>query len=196
MVIVMAVPSSTSGRCSQEKYIRDPAAAKLATMPIRGGCRGSAFTTTGWQLARYAHRFSPHTYTQPQLFACLVLKVFLKTDYRGLTCSIPSVAGGNEKTALLAPPLAALKKGPFDLPQFPERKALSTGEIELSDLISRKLNSFSALGPPNTGNLPGSLHFSTAPSHGQEIDLLSELKRGGRAKHFRGLTASDFRTYP
>src|SRR5262249_42277369 len=35
-------------------------------------------------LRDYAHRFSPKTYTQPQLFACLVLKTFLKTDYRGI----------------------------------------------------------------------------------------------------------------
>jgi hypothetical protein len=35
-------------------------------------------------LRPYAHRFSPKLYTQPQLFACLVLKTFLKTDYRGL----------------------------------------------------------------------------------------------------------------
>ena len=32
----------------------------------------------------YSHRFSPHKYTLAQLFACLVLKTFLKTDYRGL----------------------------------------------------------------------------------------------------------------
>ena len=35
-------------------------------------------------LRRYAHRFSPKKLTQPQLFACLVLKEFLKLDYRGL----------------------------------------------------------------------------------------------------------------
>ena len=35
-------------------------------------------------LRLYAHKFSPKTYTQPQLFACLVLKVFYKTDYRGI----------------------------------------------------------------------------------------------------------------
>ena len=35
-------------------------------------------------LRRYAHRFSPHVYTQPQLFTCLVLKTFFKTDYRGI----------------------------------------------------------------------------------------------------------------
>jgi len=33
----------------------------------------------------YAHRFSPKSYTQHQVFACLVLKAFLKTDYRGVT---------------------------------------------------------------------------------------------------------------
>ncbi len=36
-------------------------------------------------LRRYSHKYSPKLYTQPQLFACLVLKVFLKTDYRGVT---------------------------------------------------------------------------------------------------------------
>jgi Transposase DDE domain len=35
-------------------------------------------------LRPYAHKFSPKRYTQPQLFACLVLKTFLKTDYRGV----------------------------------------------------------------------------------------------------------------
>ena len=36
-------------------------------------------------LSRYAHRFRPKTYTQHQLFACLVLKEFFKTDYRSVT---------------------------------------------------------------------------------------------------------------
>ena len=35
-------------------------------------------------LPAYAHRFSPKKFTQHQLFACLVLKEFLKTDYRGV----------------------------------------------------------------------------------------------------------------
>lgn len=34
----------------------------------------------------YAHRYSPKVYTQPQLFVCLVLKTFFRTDYRGLCC--------------------------------------------------------------------------------------------------------------
>jgi len=33
----------------------------------------------------YSHKFSPHKFTQPQLFACLVIKEFEKKDYRGVT---------------------------------------------------------------------------------------------------------------
>jgi hypothetical protein len=35
-------------------------------------------------LAPYRSRYSKHTYTQPQLFAMLVLRQFLRTDYRGV----------------------------------------------------------------------------------------------------------------
>ena len=35
-------------------------------------------------LPDYAHRFSPQRYTQAQLYACLVLKMFFRTDYRGI----------------------------------------------------------------------------------------------------------------
>ena len=36
-------------------------------------------------LPAYGHKYSPRKFTQHQLFACLVLKNFLKTDYRGVT---------------------------------------------------------------------------------------------------------------
>ena len=35
-------------------------------------------------LPPHSHRFSPKRFTQPQLFVCLVLKVFHRTDYRGI----------------------------------------------------------------------------------------------------------------
>jgi len=35
-------------------------------------------------LPAYSGRFSRHDFTQPQLFAILVLKIFLKTDFRGI----------------------------------------------------------------------------------------------------------------
>src|SRR5262249_6393169 len=36
------------------------------------------------RLRKYGHRFSPRKFTLPQLFACLVLKEFLRLDYRKL----------------------------------------------------------------------------------------------------------------
>ena len=35
-------------------------------------------------LPEHSHRYSPQKYTQPQLLVCLVLKVFFKTEYRGI----------------------------------------------------------------------------------------------------------------
>jgi len=48
---------------------------RVATVAYRVGKRS---------LAPYNSRYSPQKYTQAQLFACLVLKSFLKTDYRGV----------------------------------------------------------------------------------------------------------------
>jgi hypothetical protein len=39
-------------------------------------------------LPTYAHRFAPRIFTQAQLFACLVLKDFLRTDYRGVVAQL------------------------------------------------------------------------------------------------------------
>ncbi len=54
----------------------------LSKSPVRVARRALAAGASA--LRRYSHKYSPKVYTQPQLFACLVLKVFLKTDYRGL----------------------------------------------------------------------------------------------------------------
>ena len=35
-------------------------------------------------LKPYSHPNSPHKFTQPQIFAILALKDFMKTDYRGI----------------------------------------------------------------------------------------------------------------
>ena len=47
-----------------------------------------ALTVATKVLRPYSHKFSPKLYTQPQLFACLVMKTFYKTDYRGLTTQL------------------------------------------------------------------------------------------------------------
>lgn len=60
-------------------------------------------------LPEYAHKFSPKTYTQPQLFACLVLKEFLRRDYRGI-----------EELLTDTPELAAV----IELEQVPDHSTL------------------------------------------------------------------------
>jgi len=59
---------------------------KLTKSPLRVA-REALAVATG-RLRAYAHKFSPKKFTQPQLFACLVLKTFLKTDYRGLVAHL------------------------------------------------------------------------------------------------------------
>jgi hypothetical protein len=48
----------------------------------------AALATARRALPEHAHRFSPKKFTQHQLFACLVLKNFLRTDYRGLAAHL------------------------------------------------------------------------------------------------------------
>jgi hypothetical protein len=48
----------------------------LTKSPIRVAREALAVATK--VLRPYAHKFSPKLYTQPQLFACLVLKTFFK----------------------------------------------------------------------------------------------------------------------
>ena len=67
---------------------------KLSKSPLR--VAREAFRIAERGLPRYAHRFSPHVYTQPQLFTCLVLKTFFKTDYRGIVSlleDLPDLCG-------------------------------------------------------------------------------------------------------
>lgn len=45
----------------------------------------TALSVARQSLPAYCHKYSPKKFTQHQLFACLVLKNFLKTDYRGVT---------------------------------------------------------------------------------------------------------------
>jgi hypothetical protein len=43
-------------------------------------------------LPPYSHPCSPRKFTQPQLFACLVLKAFFRTDYRGVVAILADCA--------------------------------------------------------------------------------------------------------
>jgi len=44
----------------------------------------AAYAVARRTLPAHNHKFSPKRFTQPQLFVCLVLKVFYQTDYRGI----------------------------------------------------------------------------------------------------------------
>lgn len=62
-----------------------------------------------WEVAKavlppYSHPSSPKKFTQHQLFACLVLKAFLKTDYRGLTAVLQDVPAWCEAIGLACVP--------------------------------------------------------------------------------------------
>ena len=64
---------------------------------------------TAWIVAKavlpaYSHRSSPKKFTQHQLFACLVLKAFLKTDYRGLVAHLQDAPAWCEAVELAEVP--------------------------------------------------------------------------------------------
>jgi hypothetical protein len=48
----------------------------------------AALDTARRSLPEYTHKLSPKKFTQHQLFACLVLKNFLRTDYRGVVAHL------------------------------------------------------------------------------------------------------------
>ncbi len=66
-------------------------------------------------LPPYGSRFSRHDYTQPQLFALLVLKQFLRTDYRGLV--VVAAEWRDLRHAL------GLRKVPHTTRRWPTRRA-------------------------------------------------------------------------
>lgn len=63
----------------------------------------AALATARRALPAYSHVFSPKKFTQHQLFACLVLRNFLKTDYRGVVAHLndhPTLTAAMELTAI------------------------------------------------------------------------------------------------
>jgi len=63
-----------------------------------------AFQVGKEALPDYAHPCSPKTYTQPQLFACLVLMTFWKIDYRGLAESLADLPDLRKRIGLTRTP--------------------------------------------------------------------------------------------
>jgi hypothetical protein len=81
-------------------------------------------------LRRYAHRNNPRRFTQPQLFACLVLKTFFKTDYRGiaqLLADLPELRG--TLGLLHVPHFTTLHKASRRLLRLPRANRLLTAIV-------------------------------------------------------------------
>jgi hypothetical protein len=91
-------------------------------------------------LPRYGSRYSRHTYTQPQLFALLVLRQFLKTDYRGVVTLVAE--WGELRRAL------GLKRVPhYSTLCYAERRLLAGAE-KGGPSAARRPPSSRAPGPP------------------------------------------------
>ena len=81
-------------------------------------------------LRRYGHKYSPKLYTQPQLFTCLVLKTFFKTDYRGVIALFDDFAE---------------LRADLGLPKVPHYSTLCYAEQRL---LKKGSSSSSSSGPP------------------------------------------------
>jgi hypothetical protein len=81
-------------------------------------------------LPLYAHRFSPKKFNQPQLFACLVLKTFFKTDYRGVQAHLHDHAELRATLGLpTTPHFTTLQKASRRLLRIPQARRLFTTTV-------------------------------------------------------------------
>src|SRR5262249_987498 len=107
----------------------------LTKSPVRVARRALGAGTHA--LRRYAHKFSPKVYTQPQLFACLVLKVFFKTDYRGVTDLLRDLADLRTALGLVrAPHYTTLPKAAQRFLTLPRANRLLT--VTVRRLLGRR----------------------------------------------------------
>jgi hypothetical protein len=82
-----------------------------------------ALDVAGDALPPYSHRFSPRKFTQAQLFVCLVLKEFFKTDYRGISAILADTPDLRR--------VIALKKTPhFTTLQKASRRLLRSANVQ------------------------------------------------------------------
>jgi hypothetical protein len=100
----------------------------LSKSPTRVASAALAVATKA--LRPYAHKYSPKLYTQPQLFVCLVLKTFFKTDYRGLTTYLAEWAELRRTIGLRGVPhFTTLQKASCRLLRLPRARRLLTATI-------------------------------------------------------------------
>ena len=101
-----------------------------------------AYEVGKYTFEEYAHEYSPRKFTQPQLFACLVLKAFFCMDYRGI-CEVLKDCGDFRQAIGLksVPHFTTLQKHSKELLRLPMARNLlestlvrakKKGRVELS----------------------------------------------------------------
>jgi Transposase DDE domain len=101
---------------------------KLSKSPLRVARVALAAGTEA--LSLYGHRYSPKKFTQPQLFACLVLKTFFKTDYRGVAAHLHDLSDLRGALGLSAVPhFTTLQKASRRLLRLPKARRLFTATV-------------------------------------------------------------------
>jgi hypothetical protein len=119
-------------------------------------------------LPAYSHRFSPKKFTQHQLFACLVLKEFLRTDYR----SVEVLLGEN----------ASLREV-LELKRVPDYSTLQKASVRL--LVTRpaqRLLDHTLVQARRQGRLGRRLKLAAIDSSGFEAHHVSHYFVRRRAK--------------
>ncbi len=82
-------------------------------------------------MAAFSHRDSPKKFTQQQLFACVVLKNFLRADYRGLCRTLRDCLALAEAIVLTSiPRFTTFQKTTHRLLQGPQPKRLLDETVE------------------------------------------------------------------
>jgi Transposase DDE domain len=133
-------------------------------------------------LPDYAHKFSPKIYTQPQLFACLVLKEFLHRDYRGI-----------EELLKDTPELAAA----IELKCVPDHSTLQKAAKRLlrAELASRLLDMTVRLAKA-VGKLPATVPLAALDGTGLESHHASAYYVRRKAKGGDFKQAMTYRRFP
>jgi len=129
-------------------------------------------------LPRYGHRFSRHDYQLAQLFACLVLRKFFRTDYRGIIAILDDWPQGRQVLGLFS------KTPHFTTLQKVERRLLTDPLIR--KLLTQTVEMFHEHGPPSTdaSNTGHIIEIAAADSTGFTLDRASRyfIKRRARGQ--------------
>jgi hypothetical protein len=96
---------------------------KVAAVALEVGTR---------KLPRYGHRFSRKDFTQPQLFACLVLRKFFNTDYRRIVAYLDDWPALRRDLKLAkVPHFTTLQKAEARLLRDPQVRHLLSGTVAM-----------------------------------------------------------------